>query len=909
MSQRDQGGARQRRRNSSSANHTARPRRKDSWGDAQNMRRKLQDGMATALSLDHWSAPPSSKCHCEDSPDLSVNFLCMHPCVSDDDGDTKNNIRNMSENERGGEDHSSWKHQLPLPNKATAARFQEIFVDLCALHAASFSASSRHILDERFSSFLGEGERCFKREILDLVKGGKMPFEARETSAYRRLERMLRDEMGLDGLDEQQEQRVKKMQGLRRESSKVLSSRGREADTNHGTFLDSIDSDVGLAISASTSCNSFASSAVSSETSRGGNNVDARAIILRKVISIIRSDDELFRRFALSHPNRGDPAPSEAEVANILLTLPNVPAIGGDSLCDPSDIAKYALYTKPPLELQQECEAFQALLRPPGHVFVCNASVCDIFCDAFLCPCGIGDNHKITGSIWKRWYRNIRNVNPRLLQHLRGSAVGNTRRGSVGIRGKDSFVPIPMKRYEHLERVATPKHWPWEEFRKKQEESQICDRMVTSPLLVAGEVSLSSLAKPRDDADEEGAPSEQDHLDALMETVKQFTLISLEELRREQRRPRANRDRYLLALPVVGTGRGNAGDLTGQIVESMLRLLSKVVAQNDDVDCVLVCADVATFSHAQHIRWKTCEYLDSGDGHWQTRREKETTHQQEHVKFGRVELCPSFRLLSPRMREHAQELAKLAARGHLSMFIGAGVSMGAGLPSWGDLLLGVEDQFTPNGLPSERMLGNSTGNKDLLAMADWLGILASSRPDRYGNRRELKERIATIIEERSQNPSLLMSLLTSLPVKSIVTQNYDRLIELAFECHNVAEKSGTSDIVGGEGQDDATQTLSVIPHSPVRGANRWLLKMHGCVSSHESIVITSTDYRNYESGRKKALAGLVQANLMTTHLLFVGFSLSDPNYLRIIEEVRHALKPGQVNPSKGVQTASIMTCK
>lgn len=39
------------------------------------------------------------------------------------------------------------------------------------------------------------------------------------------------------------------------------------------------------------------------------------------------------------------------------------------------------------------------------------------------------------------------------------------------------------------------------------------------------------------------------------------------------------------------------------------------------------------------------------------------------------------------------------------------------------------------------------------------------------------------------------------------------------------------------------------------------------------------------------LAGLVQANLMTSHFSFVGFSLTDPNYLRILYEVRHALNP------------------
>lgn len=61
----------------------------------------------------------------------------------------------------------------------------------------------------------------------------------------------------------------------------------------------------------------------------------------------------------------------------------------------------------------------------------------------------------------------------------------------------------------------------------------------------------------------------------------------------------------------------------------------------------------------------------------------------------------------------------------------------------------------------------------------------------------------------------------------------------------------------------------------------------------DSIVVTSSDYREYESGRKKALAGLVQANLLTSHILFVGFGLGDPNYHKILTEVRKAIGRSQ----------------
>jgi len=1093
----------------------------------------LAEGMATALSLDHWSAPASSNCLVKDSPDLSVSFLCMHPRHDDDDDDNdddhekeEDKIISKEKKETHSKEkysnnafhhpfqnpsmlhappqmnpNSTRKQQIQLndnsinsssstpqnknknnvsspPPLATAARYQEIFVDLCTLHAASFDAASRHVLDERFDSFLGEGEHEFKSVMLRFISSeGLLSSKAKETSAYRRLERMLRKEMGLDGIDSRTQLHLKRMQGLRRDSSfgnaaAAAAATATSAAAHEGESLSASSSSQSLTSSSTfgqeeeqTVSNhafppiSFSSSSSSSKllplqnanhhhhhpgsasflptTPRITNSSSSKHnAILQQLIHHVKNNESLFRQFALLRPSRHSPMVNATQIISLFqkhfgeekdwrineedgscLSIKDISKTlelvleekkkeeehsmdGG--ICDVSinqPPSTTAIATNrgiqnphPNFNMRRNSliQSFTSLLRPPGHVFVTNASVCDIYCDAFLCPCTIGiptTEGGILGTIWKQWYYQMKECNPRLLHYLRTAKEEDAE--------EEDDTPIPMKNHSNAERVATPLHWPWEEFQRKEEDKQFCTRMPRTPLPVAGDVTVDNiLVKSFDDDGDlprpngttsdiflrgmkRGMASAQEHLSALMDTVRQFVRVTLHELRTHQPRPRSRRERYLLALPVVGTGGGRAGDLTGQIVETMLRVLCEEVGLSDDVDCVLVCADVATYSHAQNVRWKMCSYLESDGGHWLPRQDhmngqtkgekKKRKRKREEVNViddggdggdvtnsieekneqivtmtaaatpspqclkKETESFPCFRILTRRMRHDALQLAKIAARGHLSMFIGAGVSMGAGLPSWQDLLVGVEDQFTPNGKPSERMLGNDfmhNGKLDPLGMADWIGILAASRPDREGRRRDIKERIARLIEERSQHPSLLMSLLTSLPCKSIVTQNYDRLIERAYECRNVAEnralakiennnfRGGEKEYRGGGGgsSSDAgascsgnshissvvmeqelqnSEALSVIPYAPVRGADRWLLKMHGCVSSPESIVITSDDYRTYESGRKKALAGLVQANLMTSHLLFVGFSLTDPNYQRIIEEVRHALKPRQ----------------
>ena len=61
--------------------------------------------------------------------------------------------------------------------------------------------------------------------------------------------------------------------------------------------------------------------------------------------------------------------------------------------------------------------------------------------------------------------------------------------------------------------------------------------------------------------------------------------------------------------------------------------------------------------------------------------------------------------------------------------------------------------------------------------------------------------------------------------------------------------------------------------------------MHGCINHPEDIVLTREHYLRYES-RRSALQGLLQSLLMTKKLLIIGFSLTDDNFLKIMDSVR-----------------------
>jgi len=72
--------------------------------------------------------------------------------------------------------------------------------------------------------------------------------------------------------------------------------------------------------------------------------------------------------------------------------------------------------------------------------------------------------------------------------------------------------------------------------------------------------------------------------------------------------------------------------------------------------------------------------------------------------------------------------------------------------------------------------------------------------------------------------------------------------------------------------------------------------MHGCVTQPESIVLTRADYLRYEE-RRAALTGIVEALLITRHMLFVGFGLADDNFHRIADAVRRVVHPSMDSES------------
>jgi hypothetical protein len=288
--------------------------------------------------------------------------------------------------------------------------------------------------------------------------------------------------------------------------------------------------------------------------------------------------------------------------------------------------------------------------------------------------------------------------------------------------------------------------------------------------------------------------------------------------------PSAGRCRHLVGLPMVGTGKGGAGGHKGLVAKGLLPRLWQA-AQRHSIDLALVTNDVASLTAAQKARQRSLVQVKSG--------------------------------LSPDLKESLEKLAAQARNGSLVLFLGAGVSKGAGLPGWNTLL---------SQLASD--LGFDAAELKQLERLDYLDRASILERRALSQGQDLGQRAAQAIKA-TRHYSLSHGLLATLPVQAMVTQNYDDLLEKASE--------------------SAGRPVAVLPYQPCEDADcRWLLKMHGCVHHPEDIVLRREDFLRY-GGTRAALRGIVQTLLITRTMLFVGFSLVDPNFHQVVDDVRQAV--------------------
>lgn len=191
------------------------------------------------------------------------------------------------------------------------------------------------------------------------------------------------------------------------------------------------------------------------------------------------------------------------------------------------------------------------------------------------------------------------------------------------------------------------------------------------------------------------------------------------------------------------------------------------------------------------------------------------------------------------------------------LFVGAGVSMSVGLPSWQLLIDHLLEELELDG---EAVNGMQFGHQTL---AEYYRLQKGS----IGPLRSWLDRNWKVAEDRVA-ASRLHRLIVDLDFPVIYTTNYDRNLETAFEVYGrpYAKISNAKSIASAP--EGRTQ----------------IVKYHGDFDDDASLVLTETDFFN-RLPFDTALDIKFRADALGRTILFVGYSMSDPNIRLLLHRI------------------------
>lgn len=209
-------------------------------------------------------------------------------------------------------------------------------------------------------------------------------------------------------------------------------------------------------------------------------------------------------------------------------------------------------------------------------------------------------------------------------------------------------------------------------------------------------------------------------------------------------------------------------------------------------------------------------------------------------------------------------LRELRQAGRLIPFVGAGLSMRFGLPSWTALMGLIADE-----LGWERDVFLESGNPMQLAQ-----YYVSVHGGDIGPLRSLMDR-AFVVPDEKLRASRAHRALAELNAPFIYTTNYDDAIERAFRLHQ-----------------KPCSVISNLDDIADAGGGTEVVKFHGTFSDDQSLVLTESSYFE-RMGFEGALDIKLRADLLGRALVFLGSSFSDLNMRFLLYKLHKLRKLGR----------------
>ncbi len=213
-----------------------------------------------------------------------------------------------------------------------------------------------------------------------------------------------------------------------------------------------------------------------------------------------------------------------------------------------------------------------------------------------------------------------------------------------------------------------------------------------------------------------------------------------------------------------------------------------------------------------------------------------------------------------------------------ALFVGAGLSVGAGLPTWKGLLTTLIQEV--KALPYDTRSIVRQYNALLSDTSKYL-MLAQDIKDTL-TADKFYDVLARIFGNPALQPTPTHSALTKISFSFVITTNYDRLIEKAYiKASKVGEIPPT-----------LTQTNSRDIAYKIWNNEFFILKAHGDVAvRRDEIVMTESDYRSILF-KNPGFQSAIQVLFSTKSLLFIGTSFTDPDFILLMRYLHSAYHGG-----------------
>ncbi len=208
-------------------------------------------------------------------------------------------------------------------------------------------------------------------------------------------------------------------------------------------------------------------------------------------------------------------------------------------------------------------------------------------------------------------------------------------------------------------------------------------------------------------------------------------------------------------------------------------------------------------------------------------------------------------------------LVEALAERRVVPFLGAGFSIPSGVRPWGGLMDGLRQRY-------HRAIGDAVSGVapqlnaiDLASVLDALNLTEN----------EVRTYFAEQVGDSRLKPSTYHRMLSELAPSTVITTNWDRLLEDQFKHDQVAARVLYRD-------------ADVPFFDTARLVN--ILKVHGTVDDISSMVYKSSHYDPYWRDRP-VLGALLTTLLSTNSALFIGYGFGDPNIESLLDQLARSM--------------------